>query len=186
MPYDAPPSLAALSLAEIAAQVAARKLPPVESWRPAETIDSGMRIAADGTWFHAGAPIRRPAMVRAFASLLVRGEDGRHALVTPQCRQLVEVEDAAFVAVDMAWRPDEDGGALAFRLNTDELVLAGPDHSLRAAGDADTPAIYLAVRRGCEARLDRSTWLQLAEHALEHGDGTFVESKGTRFALVPA
>lgn len=187
MPYDAPPGLAELSLAEIAALVAARKLPPLASWNPAETVDSHIRIAADGTWYHAGAPIRRPAMVRAFASLLARGEDGLHALLTPQCRQLVEVEDAAFLAVDLAGRHEEAGGpALAFRLNTDELVVAGPAHPLRAAGEPETPAIYLAVRHGCEARLDRSTWLQLAEHALAQGEGTLVASQGERFSLVPA
>ena len=119
---------------------------------------------------------------RAFASLLTRDEEGRHWLVTPECRQSIEVEDAAFVAVDMKALDD----ALAFRLNTDELVLAGPDHPLRAAGDRETPAIYLAVRRGCEARLDRSTWLQLAEHALATGDGSAVASQGASFALVPA
>ena len=76
--------------------------------------------------------------------------------------------------------------ALAFRLNTDELVLAGPANPLRAAGSEDSPAIYLAVRHGCEARLDRSTWLQLAEFALETGDGRSVASQGVTFALVPA
>jgi hypothetical protein len=67
MPYDPLPDLAGLSLAEIAAAVAARKLPPVEQWDPAETADSGMRIAADGTWFHEGRAITRPAMMRAFS-----------------------------------------------------------------------------------------------------------------------
>ena len=186
MPYTPPPDLAALPLSDIVAAVAERRLPPVESWKPLETLDSHMRIAADGTWFHEGAPIRRPAMVRAFASLLVRGADGQYALVTPECRQLIEVEDAAFVAVDMVAREEGGEGALAFRLNTDELVVAGADHPLRAAGERDTPAIYLAVRHGCEARLDRSTWLQLAGHALEHGDGSAVTSQGARFPLVPA
>ncbi len=171
-----------MSLLDIAAAVAERKLPPVERWNPAETADSHMRIAADGKWFHEGQPIGRPAMVRAFASLLVQDDDGAHWLVTPECRQSIEVEDAAFVAVDM----QERDGALAFRLNTDELVIAGPEHPLRAAGDADTPAIYLAVRHGCEARLDRATWLQLAEHALATGDGRSVTSRGVTFPLVPA
>ena len=121
-------------------------------------------------------------MVRAFASLLVRQEDGTHALMTPHCRQTIEVDDAAFVAVDMAVREE----ALAFRLNIDELVVADHDHSLRARGDADTPAIYLAVRRGCEARLDRSTWLQLADHALALDEGMTVTSNGARFSLVPS
>jgi len=181
VPYEPPPDLATLSLAEIAAAVEARKLPPVEQWHPAETADSRMRIAADGTWFHDGKPVVRPAMVRAFASLLVRDEDGQHWLVTPDCRQSIEVEDAAFVAVDMR----AEGDALAFRLNTDELVIAGPEHPLRAAGDPDVPAIYLAVRRGCEAGLNRSTYLQLVEHALARG-GLAVSSQGATFSLEPA
>jgi hypothetical protein len=182
MPYDPPPGLAGLPLAEIARAVEERRLPPVERWTPGETADSRMRIAADGTWFHEGRPIARPAMVRAFASLLIRDGDGQHWLMTPECRQSIEVEDAAFVAVDMQAK----GGALAFRLNTDDLVIAGPDHPLRAAGDPEVPAIYLAVRHGCEARLDRSTWLQLAGHALEHGNGMSVQSQGATFSLVPA
>jgi hypothetical protein len=120
-------------------------------------------------------------MVRAFASLLLRDEAGQHWLVTPECRQSIEVEDVAFQAVEL--RAEDD--SLAFRLNTDELVVAGPDHPLRAAGDPDVPAIYLAVRRGCEARLNRSTWLQLVEHALAQGPGLTVASNGATFPLRP-
>jgi hypothetical protein len=181
MPYEPLPDLAALSLAEIAAAVEARRLPPVEQWHPADTADSHLRIAANGTWYHRGEPITRPAMVRAFASLLTRDDDGRHWLVTPECRQSVEVDDAAFVAVEMRAETD----ALVFRLNTDELVIAGPGHPLRAVGDPQVPAIYLTVRRGCEARLNRSTWLQLAEHALAAG-GLTVGSQGATFTLEPA
>ena len=182
MPYDAPPDLAGMSLAQIAAALEARKLPPVDQWQPAQTVDSHMRIAADGTWLHDGSPITRPAMVRAFSSLLMRDEDGAYWLMTPQARHAIEVEDAPFIAVDVQPRD----GALAFRLATDELVLAGPDHPLRAAGDMDHPAIYLMVRHGCEARLNRSTWLQLAELALTDGDVPQVTSQGETFSLVPA
>jgi hypothetical protein len=181
MPYEAPPDLRSMSLLDIAQAVSDRKLTPIENWNPKETADSKMRIASDGTWFHEGRPLTRPAMVRAFASLLMRDGD-RYWLVTPECRQSIEVDDAAFIAVDMQPRDD----ALAFRLNTDELVVAGPEHPLRAAGSEDAPAIYLAVRHGCEARLDRSTWLQLAEFALATGDGTTVASQGATFPLVPA
>src|SRR6187455_606155 len=127
MPFEAPPDLAGMSLQDIAQAVSERKLPPVETWNPSETIDSQMCIAADGSWFHEGRRIGRPAMVRAFASLLVRDAEGQHWLVTPQCRQSVAVADAAFIAVDMQPRPRALGGALAFRLNTDDLVVAGPE-----------------------------------------------------------
>ena len=183
MAYDIPPDLASLSLLEVADLVAARKLPPVDSWKPEHTSDSEMRIAADGTWYHQGSPITRPAMMRAFASLLWRDPaDGQHYLVTPQYRQTIAVDDAAFQAVDMR----AEGSSLAFRLNTDEFVIAGPDHPLRAAGDPQLPAIYLTVRHHCEARLDRSTWLQLAEHALQEDGSLTVASNGATFQLVPA
>ena len=170
-----------MSLAELAEAVAARKLPPVSQWDPADVGESHMRIAADGRWYHEGSPITRPAMVRAFASLLMRDKAGQHWLVTPQQKLRILVEDAAFMATDVQ---DKDG-TLAFRLNTDDLVLAGPKHPLRAADDAETPAIYLMVRQNCEARLNRSTYLQLIEIALEQGGGWSVTSGGTRFSLVP-
>ncbi|MEO7248283.1 MAG: DUF1285 domain-containing protein [Novosphingobium sp.] len=181
MPYDPPPDLAALSLAEIAALVAARKLPPLGQWHPAQTGDSEMRIAADGQWFHQGGAITRPAMVRAFASLLMRDEAGHHWLVTPAEKLSIAVDDAAFVAVDVV----QQGDALAFRLNTDDTVIAGADHPIRAAGDPDVPALYLAVRHGCEARLNRSTYAQLIDLALAGGNLS-VASQGESFSLVPA
>jgi uncharacterized protein len=182
MPYQPPPYLAELTLAEVAEQVAARKLPPVEGWAPQKVGNSEMRIAADGTWWHQGGRITRDAMVRAFSGLLKRDEAGRHWLVSPFEQLSIEVDDAAFLAVDVK----REETALVFRLNTDELVIAGPDNPLRAAGDADHPALYLMVRRGCEARLNRSTWQQLAEIALAEGDGWQVASMGATFALVPA
>ena len=65
MPYEPPPEIAGLSLVELGEAVAARRLPPVDRWTPAHSGDSAMRIAADGVWFHDGAPITRSAMVRA-------------------------------------------------------------------------------------------------------------------------
>ncbi|TMM48880.1 DUF1285 domain-containing protein [Qipengyuania marisflavi] len=182
MPYDPPPELAGLSLAQIADQVAQRKLPPVEQWSPQESADSQMRIAADGTWYHEGSPISRTAMVRAFSGLLTRDDTGQHWLVTPFQKLSIAVEDAAFIAVDCQLAE----GDLAFRLATDELVIAGPDNPIRAAGDADAPAIYVMVRRGCEARLNRSTYEQLAQIALAQGDNWTVRSGGAAFSLLPA
>jgi hypothetical protein len=182
MPYEPPPDLNALSLAQVAELVAARRLPPVSEWSPQHVGDSEMTIRADGRWFHQGGEIRRPAMVRAFASLLLRDEDGQHWLVTPVEKLSIAVEDAPFIAVDVR----QDGDTLVFRLNTDEFVIAGPDHPIRSEGDPETPAIYLGVRNGTEARLNRSTYGQLVEIALAGGDDLTVSSQDARFGLIPA
>lgn len=181
MPYEPPPELAALSLAEIADLVASRRLPPVDQWTPAHSGDSEMRICADGRWLHQGGPITRPAMVRAFSSLLMRDGQGRHWLITPHEKLSIAVDDAAFIAIDVK----QEGDGLAFRLNTDDLVIAGPDHPIIARGDADVPALYLGLRHGLEARLNRSTYGQIVEIALAGGDLT-VSSQGATFPLVPA
>lgn len=189
MPYVPPPELASLSLSQLAEAAAARKLPPLDQWTPAQSGDSEMRIAADGRWFHQGGLITRPAMVRAFSSLLMRNDAGQHWLVTPFERLSIAVEDAAFLATDMEMRTDAEGRpVLAFRLNTDDVVLAGPDHPIRVAGSADVPAFYLAVRHGTEARLNRSTYGQLIDHALtvSEPETLAVESMGAHFPLVPA
>lgn len=171
-----------MTLEQIVSEVDARKLPPFDQWTPERTGDSGMRIAADGNWYHEGSRITRPAMVRAFSGLLTRDTNGQHWLVTPVEKLTIEVEDAAFIATDCR---DLDGD-IAFRTNTDELVIAGPDHPIRVTGNADTPAVYVTLRHGCEARLDRSTWLQLAEIALAQGNDWTIASGGKTFSLVPA
>jgi hypothetical protein len=101
MPYEAP-DLANLSLSDIAELVAARKLPPVESWTPEQTGDSEMRIAADG----------------------------KHWLVTPQQKLSIAVDDAPFIAVELQSEGEGKDRTLAFRLNSDDLVFADADHTI--------------------------------------------------------
>ena len=188
MPERAPPpaDLSGLGLAEIARLAEARKLPPVERWDPDHCGDSFMRIARDGTWYHEGSPIGRPAMVRLFSSILRREPDGRFVLVTPVEKLDIQVDDAPFVAVELKSEGAGRDRSLAFRLNTGDLVLAGRDHRLRFADGADGPHPYLEVRRGLEARLARPVYYELAEIALaEAAEPAGVWSGGAFFALEP-
>lgn len=189
MPETAPPpeDLAGLTLAEIAQRAADRKLPPVESWRPTRSGDSGMRIARDGTWFHEGAPIGRMPMVRLFSTILRREPDGGYALVTPVERLAIAVEDAPFVAVELKTEGERERRRLAFRLNTGDLVVAGADHPLRFETHEDGPHPYVHVRGGLDALIARSVYYELVEIALgEAADPPGLWSEGSFFALEPA
>lgn len=180
MPYDAP-DLAKLSLADIAELVATRKLPPVESWKPEQTGDSEMRITADGKWYHQGGEIKRPAMVRAFSSLLLCDADGKHWLVTPQQRLAIAVDDAPFIAVELQSAGEGEERTLAFRLNSDDLVFADSDHPIEMRNGLP----YLHVRSGLWAKLARPVFYELANLALaEDPDGVTVWSKGAQFSLM--
>lgn len=158
-----------ISLDELSRRLAERRLPPVETWQPAHTGHSGMRIARDGTWFHQGTPIHRPAMVRLFASVLRREPDGRYVLVTPVEKLDIDVEAAPFVAIAMRSEGSGRMRRMAFHLNTGDAVVAGPDNRIALCPADDGPVPYIHVRRGLEARIDRPVYYELAEAAIAEG-----------------
>jgi uncharacterized protein len=187
MPTPPLPDFANLSLAEIARLAEEDRLPPVESWNPDHCGDSEMRIAPDGTWYHQGSPIGRPAMVRLFSTILRREPDGRFVLVTPVEKLDIDVEDAPFVAVEMKAEGNGSAMRLAFRLNTGDLVSAGPDHPLRFEERPEGLRPYLLVRRGLEALIARPVYYELAEIALAApGDPPGICSNGVFFPLAAA
>lgn len=164
---------------------------PVEAWDPPDCGDMDMRIAADGTWFYGGTPIGRPALVRLFASVLTR-EGGRFVLKTPAEKIGITVDDAPFLAVDMAQEDSEAGPVLVFRTNLDDLVRCGPGHDLRfAPGGREGEVVpYVHVRRGLEARLTRALAFDLAakgEVRDRAGTPMFgVASAGVFYPMLPA
>ncbi len=135
---------------------------------PIDRGDLDLRIARDGTWFYRGSPIDRLALVKLFASVLRRGDDGSYWLVTPAERGRVEVEDVPFLAVALTVAGNGQAQQLIFRTNLDEIVTAGPDHPLRVETAANgEPAPYIQVREGIEARLARPVFYDLVELGVE-------------------
>ena len=184
MPMPPPPEdLAGLSLAEIARLAEEKKLPPVDKWDPTHCGDSEMRIARDGTWHHQGSPIGRQAMVRLFSTILRREPDGRFVLVTPVEKLDIEVEDAPFVAVELKAEGEGESATLAFRLNTGDLVVAGPANPLRFESGPEGPHPYLRVRGGLDALVARPVYYELAELALAGGDPPGLWSGGAFFPM---
>ncbi len=180
------PDLDTLTFADIARLEGDDRLPPVERWHPDHCGDSEMRIARDGTWFHQGTPIGRPQMVRAFSRILRREPDGGYVLVTPVEKLDIAVDDAPFVAVEMKVEGEGRDARLAFRLNTGELVAAGPDHPIRFEEQDDGPHPYLHVRAGLEALIVRALYYDLAERALAGDDDRpGIWSNGAFFAIEP-
>jgi hypothetical protein len=180
MPETRPPiDLQGISLAELQKLIEQRRLPPVEQWNPERCGHSGMRIARDGTWYHEGSPIRRPAMIRLFSTVLRREPDGRHVLVTPAEKLDIDVEETAFRAVEMQSEGEGRARRIAFRLDSGDAVILGPNHPLRLE-----PTPRILVRHGLEAELARPVYYELAELALaEGGDPPGVWSEATYFPL---
>jgi len=158
----------------IAARLPKGERPPVHTWNPTYTADIDMRIGRDGTWYYQGSAIGRPAMVRLFSTILRHDADGRFYLVTPAEKLGIVVDDAPFVAVEMTVHGRGEAQVLTFRTNVDEEIMAGPEHPIRVAIDADSgePAPYVLIRDRLEALIARPVYYDLADLAVEQpGDG---------------
>lgn len=177
------------------AQGAARQnkgLPPVHLWNPPFGGHSDMVIHRDGTWDYRGSPIRRPAMVRLFSTILRRDDDGRYYLVTPAEKLEITVEDAPFLAVDL--RVSGAGAAQTVTLitNVGDEVDLGPDNPMRVEIDpaSGEPAPYIHVRANLDALISRAVFYDLVELGVEQDiDGTVylgVWSGGLFFPFGPA
>lgn len=175
---------------ELAAQLRSdRSLPPVDHWNPPFSGDIDIRITRDGAWYHEGEPIQRETLVRLFASILRRDEDGHHYLVTPVEKWRIRVDDAPFRAVRLDASGAGHDRCLIFTTNVGDTVTAGPDHPLTVEyrNPDGEPAPYLHVRGRLRALLTRAVFLELAELGEERptsaGREYGVWSQGQFFSL---
>lgn len=177
-------------LAAIQAETAAgRRLPPVDKWNPADCGAIDMRIARDGTWHYMGTPIRRPALVRLFSTILRRESDDSYVLVTPVEKVTITVEDAPFIAVRVERAGEGESQTLTFLTDVGDSVTADAAHPIRVQEDSATrePRPYILVRGRLEARLSRGVFYELVEMAHEERVGGVlklgVKSGGVFFPL---
>lgn len=165
MPYSTPPPLRTLSVADIAQLSQERKLPPVDQWNPVNSSDSKMQILSDGRWFHDGGEIKRASMIRAFASLLRKDEDG-FWLVTPYEKQSIIVDDAPFIAVELNTIGIGETRQIMMRINTDEIITIGPNNLIILQSQPGGLIPYVHVRGGLMAKCARHTAYELYELAI--------------------
>lgn len=142
---------------------------PVESWNPPYCGDIGLAIRADGSWIYQGSPIGRMALVKLFASILRKDEDGRTYLVTPAEKVDCHVADAPFLAVDMAVTGEGEAQRITFRTNVDDIVSVDATHPMRFEAQAGTGGLkpYVRVRGRLDALVTRAVYADLVALAVE-------------------
>lgn len=171
-------------------------LPPVDKWHPERKHSIDMRIARDGSWHYQGGEISRAKLVKLFASILIREDDGTYHLVTPVEQAQITVEDVPFIAVAMQVAGEGTQQTLAFTTSVGDVVVAGLDHSIRfdIHPQTEEPAPYVHVRgdgcRALEARINRAVYYDLVELGATHkvdGEEWFgVWSGNVFFKMQPA
>ena len=137
-------------------------------------------IKANGDWYHDGGLIKRKELVRLFASILRREEDGEYYLVTPAEKWRIKVELLPLIVTDV--EPNSVAGetSLVATLNVGRRLPIGEKNPLfleQAAGDVAA----IRLDHGLSALFSRAAWYRLVEMA-EEGS---VRSGGIEFSLLP-
>ena len=156
--------------------------PPLHLWHPPLSGVIDIHINREGVWYHEGGEIKRDSMVRMFASILRREDDGEYYLVTPAEKWRISVESHPLIVVDVT-RLDKDGEhRLEVRLNTGKTCLIGPEHPLLSDASVDGVA---AVRlpHNLSAIFSRAAWYRLVQMAREEAGQLIVSSGGNDYIL---
>jgi hypothetical protein len=150
--------------------------PPLHLWNPPLSGDIDILIRRDGSWVHEGDPIHRAALVRLFASILRREEDGEYYLVTPVEKWRIRVEGFPLLIVDFELdRRGTDAQVLGVTTNVGTEYEVSSVHPLFLS-DEGIPAV--ALDHGIDALFNRAAWYRLAELADETSEGVGLLSAG--------
>ena len=128
-----------------------------------------MLVSKDGVWHHDGKPIRRPAMVRLFASILTLENGSDYFLVTPVEKVGIKVEDCPFLITEMDVSGAGPDQVIEFTTNTDERFQINHDHpiTLNSTDSGTEPHPTAHVRSGLMGLISRPVFYRLVELAIE-------------------
>ena len=158
-----------------------RGKPPIHKWHPDLSGDIDIVIESDGRWVHEGGEIKRHELVKLFASILRREDDGEYYLVTPVEKWRIRVEDLPLQIIDAETAPDR----MAVLTNVDGWHILGEQVPLVVETDAATgePRPRVELNHGLSARVGRAVFYRLVEQATEENGQLWLQSQGQRFSL---
>ena len=184
------PADVAGSAETVIADGGAASTPSVHAWNPDHCGDIGLEIRRDGSWWYRGSRIGRERLVKLFARILRKDDDGLHYLVTPVEKIVIHVETAPFLAVRLDVLDAGAAPRLRFTTNLGDVVDAGPERPIRVETDPDTlePTPFVRIRGGLDALMTRPVFFDLVEAAQREETGGGREawvagSQGARFVL---
>jgi len=156
--------------------------PPLHLWHPELSGDIDIHITSDGSWYHEGAKITREAIVRLFASILRREEDGEYYLVTPGEKWRIKVDLHPLLVTDVCWGEGDKSDTLQATLNTGKTVDIDEQHPLFLEPATENIAA-ITLPHGLAALFSRNAWYRLVEMAEHRQDHVVVVSGGQSYSL---
>lgn len=160
--------------------------PPLHLWQPALSGDIDIIIKSNGDWYHEGSLFKRKSLVKLFASILRREDDGEYYLVTPVEKWRITVEDKPLIIVDVNFTDLlKKNQKITVKTNTDKEIELGVDHPLEVVINKESGAIDPSVllNNGLSAKVTRTAYYRIADHVVEKAGHFSVLSNGIWFEI---
>ena len=156
--------------------------PPLHLWHPQLSGDIPIHISEQGIWYHEGSKIERPALVRLFASILRKEEDGEYYLVSPVEKWRIQVANHPLRITDVDHNKTNSTPTLDAILNTDKRIPISQRHPLfldPALGDI----AGISLCHGLTALCTRAAWYRLVHLAVPGAGCVVLKSGNYEFRL---
>lgn len=155
------------------------------SWQPKHCGDIGLKISKDGSWWQNGVRFTREKLVRLFAGIMRKEDDGRTYLVTPVEKVIIAVEDAHFIAIRCDIFEKGENQKITFTTNVGDKLVLGHDCDLvfETSPISHEKRPYLTMRYGLRALLSRPVYYELVENSVAVGEMHSVSSNNKFYGL---
>jgi hypothetical protein len=146
-----------------------------------------LRIDREGRWLHESIEIKKPAIVKLFASLL-KAEGRDYYLVSPTEKWQIQVDIAPLYIVNAERIIREDTQVISLSTSTDDHILLDIDHPLSMQEFNGVYMPIVTVRNNLKGLVSRAVFYQLVEWGISRSklDGQrehIIESFGCEFSL---
>jgi hypothetical protein len=139
---------------------------------------SGIRLDAEGRFWHEGQEVTHHGLRAAFFRWLDRNPDGKYVLRLDENRFVyLDVDDAPFVIRTLRWEGDQPIALLSD--GSEEALACG---TLRLEGER----AYATVKNKLPARVSSSAWAVLAERVTTRDGAYWLDAAGGPYRLGPA
>ncbi|MDX1525438.1 MAG: DUF1285 domain-containing protein [Pseudidiomarina maritima] len=176
-----------MQLEQLLKSLEQRQQAPTHLWNPPYCGELPMLIDEHGQWHYSGSPIQRAALVKLFASVLVKEGDD-YFLVTPAEKVKITVVDVPFVITTWQRQQHQQDQVIGVTTNIGESFPLSATHPLQMRGQVP----YVDCGRELWAKVHRNVlyqWAEIAEPELytnalgEQRERLVLTSAGQKFTL---
>ena len=144
-----------------------------------------IKIKSNGEWLYQNSLIKKEALIKLFASVLISDGKGNFYLETPAEKGKIEVEDTPFVIINFGIKGLNKNQEIIFKTNIGEEIILSKKNPLFYKKSKKNFIPYINIRKNINAKILRTVYYQLIHKFVNKNtkNKLKIKSKGYEFTL---